>query len=57
MTGVYSFDSKTTKITVFQKTNFQGKDIRAKVSYNQKGEKWTGSATMDIDSDKKITAE
>ena len=56
MTGVYSFDSKTTKITVFQKTRFQDKDIRAKVCYDQKGERWTGEATMDLAKDKKITA-
>ena len=56
LSAVYSFDSKTTKVTVFGKSTVQDKAVKGKISYNQKGDAWTGEATVDLSDSTSLTA-
>ena len=44
----YSFDSNTTKTTVFGKTRLSDYDAKGKITYNQKGDSWTAEGTVDL---------
>merc|ERR1711934_1242320 len=56
LSAVYSFDSKTTKVTVFGKSTVQDKAVKGKISHNQKGDAWTGEATVDLSDSTSLTA-
>ena len=49
LSAVYSFDSKTTKVSVFGKSTLQDREVKGKITYNQKGDAWTGEATVALD--------
>ena len=49
ISAVYSFDSKTTKVTVFGSSNVRDMAVKGKITYNQKGDAWSGEATVDLD--------
>ena len=46
---MYFFDSKTTKVSVFGKSTLQDREVKGKITYNQKGDAWTGEATVALD--------
>ena len=56
LSAVYSFDSKTTKVTVFGKSVVGEKAVKGKITYNQKGNKWTGEGTIDLTDSASLTA-
>ena len=49
LSAVYSFDSKTTKVSVFGSSVVKDKPVKGKITYNQKGDAWSGEATVDLD--------
>ena len=46
--ATYDLGSNTTKLDLFTKFNASGKSVKAKVTYDQKGDAWTGEATATL---------
>ncbi len=56
LSAVFSFDSKTTKVTVFGKSVVADKAVKGQISYNQKGDAWTGKGTINLTDCADLTA-